>query len=229
MSTDPFAVSTSRLKKLSRYWKDSSYPEAFWDEERLRRRSVERCDFPIFDGSAHRGTLSVVIDPESCSDRAEFRGLNIWERLIVAPDLKTALSCVLATVRQSHLRIQPIRERLDVLRNKGLANSDAARLTLQDLEEQTAMSQLCSALIWTVWSHWNLVRNNRAYRLADSRAKIDRRPEIGARLGLACGPPPRDCRTRRPTPSLEFLSGLLDQGHHLTASQEAADIGGQEE
>lgn len=58
----------------------------------------------------------------------------------------------------------------------------------------------------------------------------DVRSEICARLGYACGPPPPAASNRWPTLSNEFLSGLLDQGPHISqrelAAETAEDDGG---
>lgn len=52
----------------------------------------------------------------------------------------------------------------------------------------------------------------------------DIRPHIGARLGYSCGPPPPvPARARRPTRSIDYLSGTLDQGPHITPSEYAAE------
>ncbi len=57
----------------------------------------------------------------------------------------------------------------------------------------------------------------------ESKSGVDEREGIGSFRGLAAGPPPRPPRLCRPTRSLAFLSGLLDEGPHVSGDAARAE------
>ncbi|HYA58486.1 MAG TPA: hypothetical protein VEH57_08540 [Thermoplasmata archaeon] len=206
---------------MEKAWAKFSYVSLEPHPETGILRGRRRADFPwTFEGRTV-GWLSVVVDEDHDNESVSWVEDLSPSLMVVAPTLRMAFSVIEQRARRADRDVVYLSRRLEDAHRNGRESEKWARFERARLEAQkTARSLLETALSAVVLESFWL--SNRPL-IVESVPRTDP-SRIWYSKFSGLGPPPPPPLASDPTASIEFLSGVLDEGPHCLGSALGAEF-----